>query len=43
MVILRENDNDFVQNIGRFLEGLPHKWKVIELEIDEIGAVVENI
>lgn len=42
MVMLREENKDFGNNIQKFLDTLQNKWKVRELKIDNMGTVVSN-
>ncbi|NMM63561.1 homoserine kinase [Clostridium sp. P21] len=42
MVMLKEEDNEFVQNIQKFLNVLKGKWSVKELKIENEGVIVNR-
>ncbi len=42
MVMLRDEDKDFLRNIKSFLDTLKNKWEVRELNIDNLGTRVHN-
>lgn len=41
MVLLKQEDTTFVSSIEEFLNTLPHRWDVIELQTDSIGARIK--
>lgn len=42
MVMLREEDKNFAENMQKFLDTLQNKWNVVELEMDNEGTVVNG-
>lgn len=42
MVMLKEEDNDFMKNIQKFLNTLKSKWTVKELKIENQGVIVNR-
>ncbi|MFD3157194.1 homoserine kinase [Haloimpatiens sp. FM7330] len=42
MNILHKDDNEFIKNITKYLQYLEKKWNAKQLNIDNVGVVIEN-